>query len=153
LNFQRFEILKAKLLHIGQKELWALGVANYIPAIDKWVFMYDVDRNSLQREETDRGIVPDDVPYEIYETKHGYQVIYYEPMELQEVYNLFKKWSKAIPGDYFWTVPLWMRVGEKFNDFGEIISPKPKLILVNKEYLVKKRKPFLSLKKFYRCWD
>ena len=139
--------LKQKIKHFGEEKVYCFGIAN-IGHNGQWALFYDVD--SWYNDFTVLDIINQtfgaDTPVFIKHTKHGTQYLTLPLYSLKEVYSCFMKLKQNVKTDYFWSIPLWLRISEKFNERGEIISPAPK-----PEY--KNLNEFFKLKKLYSTWD
>jgi len=139
--------LKLKHFLKRDKKYYAEAIANYL---GDGYFALFFDADGEKSYEKIKSIIKifclGDEYYGIFKTKHGYQFIWYHNFSLSELKLYFDFFKGHIKSDYFWSVPLWLRVSEKFNEDG-VISDKPKLIEgKDKRYLFK-------LKKLYRTWD
>lgn len=137
--------LKLKHFIKRDKKLYCEAIGNYL-GDGKFAFFFDCDNISL---EDYLRILPDvsDEYYGIFKTKHGYQLIIYFPFSLKECRILFEAFKRRLRTDYFWSIPLWLRISPKWNEYGEKISDEPKLVKgTDKRKLFKQRK-------LYKTWD
>jgi len=137
--------LKVKHFIKRDKKYYAEAISNYM-GDGRFALFFDFDNKSDISKLKDIINYLDDEDYGIFETKHGYQFIVYLPFKLHELKIIFNNLKKVIKTDYFWSVPLWLRTSEKFNEDG-IISSKPYLIMGTD------KRNIFKLKKLYRTWD
>jgi hypothetical protein len=83
-------------------------------------------------------------------TKHGAQFMTPPMFSLKQAFEIFQSLKKAAKTDYFWSVPLWLRISEKLNEKGEVVSPAP---CPSDPQLYAQILSQLVVKKLYRTWD
>jgi len=108
--------IKNKLKHLGDDKVYAFAVANLCQH-GKFHLFYDVDEFNSNLFLCGDGFMS-------FKTKHGVQIVYTVCEELNEVYERFLRFKNRFNSDYFWSVPLWLRISVKFNERG-VVSPAP----------------------------
>lgn len=133
-----------KIKHFGEPRVFTVSISNFCSDF-KWHLFYDFD-GELTDEQL--GIITREFGFVIIKTKHGYQFINLQCQDLENVHITWQALQNAYPSDYFWSMPLFLRISEKVDENGKVISPAPdnpipKDILLNH---------FLD-RKLYRTFD
>ena len=87
-------------------------------------------------------------------TKHGVSVVSTLREDFAHLHERFMKLKADFPSDYLWDIPLFLRVSEKWDMDGKVISPMPEVFFNPKginawEFFSKECLP----KKWYTTWD
>lgn len=139
-----FVKLKNKVKHFKDQKCYAIGYSN-LCINHLWHVFFDADGSG---ENLKKAV--DDIGLEGYfiKTKHGVQFISKDCYSLASCYNVFVVLKERVKTDYFWSIPLWLRLTAKESITGEV-SPPPK---ISKELMQFIGKHF-PLKKLYSTWD
>jgi len=145
------QLIKNTLLH--REKTWCIAVSNFTGE-NNWSLFFDVDNDDQIALEKGIDIIRQTLKCEpiIAYTKHGIQFLTFPLFSLNQVYHCFSKLKMNIKTDYFWSVPLWLRISPKYNVKGEIISPSPVPYsghYTQYQYLIRN----LPHKKLYQTWD
>lgn len=131
--------LKNKLKHLGDEKVYTFAVAN-LCVNEKFHLFYDVD-SFMEMHHSD-GMM-------YFTTKHGVQIVGVDCLKINEVYRQFLNFKELYKGDYFWSVPLWLRCSVKFNEKGVVsFAPFP-CCRHHYEWFIN----HFRNKKIYQTWD
>ncbi len=150
-----FRDLKKRLR--GEHELVAYGTGNlYRQRIGVGFLFYDFDNGTEQQY---RSMIEQFAKWYgnnffAWSTKHGIACVSMLPEDFGNIHKKFMVLKKQFPSDYLWDIPLFLRVSEKWDLEGNMVSPMPKLIFNPSG---KDPWKFLSEnclpKKWYHTWD
>lgn len=165
-----FGKIKHKLKHIikGDQKVYCIAIGNF-NINSGFSLFYDFDFKQKDLHFSTKLFRAKDIAKKISKildteviiniTKHGSQFMTYPHYSLNEVFNCFKVLKQNYKTDYYWSVPLWLRISPKFNEFG-IISPKPITYIYYDNKVEKlddiRYSQFINqfpLKKLYTTWD
>ena len=138
-------IYSNRIKHFGEPRVITVGISNFCSNF-KWHLFYDIDNvedlagAELMKAFTDK--------YTTIKTNHGYQVINLNCESLLVVKQQYDNFHYMYPSDYRWSCPLFLRISEKVDENGKILSPAPENP-IPKEILLNH---FLD-RKLYRTWD
>lgn len=136
-----------RIKHFGEPRVITVGISNFCSNF-KWHLFYDYDIEDKWIDE--RVENKDWKDYTIIRTKHGIQLISMKCEKLGEVRDRYLELKQTISSDYFWSTPLFLRISEKVDENGRIVSPAPNTFdIIPKEILLNH---FLD-RKLYRTWD
>jgi len=87
-------------------------------------------------------------------TKHGVSVVATLAEDFAHLHWRFMKLKADFPSDYLWDIPLFLRVSEKWDLEGKVMSPMPEVFFNPKginawDFFSKQCLP----KKWYKTWD
>ena len=123
-----------KIRHFGEDKVNAIAMSN-LCVNNKFHVFYDID-----------GKLDISSPlYQVIHTKHGIQLIGVECLNISEVKSKWDEIHSIHPTDYYWSIPLYLRISPKWSQSGSIISPKPD---TNEQIIA-----HFPVKKSYMTWD
>ena len=142
---RRFFITKNRIKYFGEPRVITIGISNFCSDF-KWHLFYDIDKQLTENQQFKINICKSQLLC-FGKTKQGCQILDLKCRELVRVKSDFDL-KKYYPSDYFWSMPLFLRISEKVDENGKVLSPTPenpipKDILLNH---------FLD-RKLYRTWD
>lgn len=143
---RRFFITKNRIKYFGEPRVVTIGISNFCSDF-KWHLFYDIDKQLTVDDEIELNFhIGSTIRF--VKTKQGCQILDLKCRELVRVKGDFDFLKKYYPSDYFWSMPLFLRISEKVDENGKVLSPTPenpipKDILLNH---------FLD-RKLYRTWD
>ena len=145
------QLLKNTILQ--KEKTWCIAISNFAGE-NNWSLFFDIDNDNQTYLEKSINIIHQTLKCEpiVAYTKHGIQFLTFPLFSLNQVYHCFSKLKMNIKTDYFWSIPLWLRISPKYNERGEIISHSPTPYSGHYEqyqYLIRN----LPHKKLYQTWD
>lgn len=143
---KRHRIYSYKIKHFGEPQVITAGISNFCVE-GKWHLFYDYDEQLNKYYKAYMHSMVGGSAHLI-ETKHGIQIIDLACRELSQVKGTFDLLKDSFPSDYFWSIPLYLRITEKIDENGIVLSPAP-INLIPKEILLN----HFPNRKLYRTWD